>query len=144
MRGPALVIVVGAGRQSGSEWKAKGCGGRATVAKTFKPSAPSTPFSDRLYTVLMAIVERTRLGCPLCGLTHAPRRLGLTDDGAYDPGIHPPLLKAYTYRYGGPRHLAVEHHPLSLPFALGLRDALRTALAQLEHEIVEAGGELPE
>lgn len=92
----------------------------------------------------MATVEQTRVGCPTCGMVHLLKRFGLTADGAYDSEARPPLLKAYTYRYGGPKHLSVDHHPLPLPLALGLRDALRTALAQLEHEIVEAGGELPE
>lgn len=89
-------------------------------------------------------VEHIRVGCPTCGFTHVPRRLGLTATGEYDPELRPPLLKAYRYCYGGPKHLTVVHEPLSLPFALGLRDALRTALMQLEQEIVDAGGELTE
>ncbi len=88
--------------------------------------------------------ELNRIGCPICAFTHAPRRLGLTDDGSHDPQLRPPLFKAYRYRFGGRGNVQVTHADLPLNFALGLRDALRTALAQLEHEIVEAGGELPE
>jgi hypothetical protein len=40
--------------------------------------------------------------------------------------------------------MSVEKVPIPLSFACGLRDALRTALAQLEQEIVDAGGELTE
>ncbi len=88
--------------------------------------------------------ERTHIGCPICARHYPPVKLGLTASGAFDPSIHSPLLKTYRLTFGGRGRLAVEHLPLSLPFAYGLRDALRTALARLEQEIVDAGGELTE
>lgn len=83
--------------------------------------------------------------CVACGHTVKPERIGLGADGAYDgENAFPHTMQQRIDYIGGRRSLRVEHLPLPMPFALGMRDALRAALARVEAEILEAGGELPD
>jgi hypothetical protein len=68
------------------------------------------------------------------------------DTGAYDPAEAPQhALGLRLDHYGGRGKLRVDRVPLPMPFAIGMRDALRAALARVEAEIAAAtGGEVPE
>jgi hypothetical protein len=90
------------------------------------------------------MAQNIRLGCPVCGTSRPGRMFALRPDGAYDAEARPPRFEQYLYTSGGRGRMSVEKAPIPLPFAYGLRDALRTALMQLEQEIVDAGGELTE
>jgi hypothetical protein len=80
--------------------------------------------------------------CVLCGHTVKPERLGLTETGAYDSAAAPAhTLEVRLDHLGGRAALRVEKLPLPLPFAYGMRDALKAALARVNAEIAEAGGD---
>lgn len=84
---------------------------------------------------------RTVLGCPVCGTSRTPRFFGLdAATGGYDAAARPPKFVSYVHHFGGKGHLRVEEGSMPLHMARGLRDALRTVLAQLDAEIAEAGG----
>ena len=88
----------------------------------------------------MGVVDSVH--CVLCGFDVRPDRLGLSAAGAYDliEGTpHPLELRRRTY--GGRARIPVEKLPLPLPFAYGMRDALKAALARVNAEIAEAGGD---
>lgn len=88
----------------------------------------------------------TRLHCVTCGFDGRPDRFGLTETGAYDPTAAPQHeLGVRLDQFLGRGRIKVERQPCPLPIALGMRDALRAALARVEAEIAEAtGGEVPE
>ncbi len=87
--------------------------------------------------------ERTRIRCTLCGVTVSPARLGLdAETGAFSGEVHEPGSDVYVF--GGRGRITHIPQPLPMHFALGLRDALRAALARVEEEIAEAGGEGPQ
>jgi hypothetical protein len=78
----------------------------------------------------------------MCGWDQPPQRLGLGSAGAYDPAAAPAHgLSLRRTTIGGRGRCAVERRPLPLPFAYGMRDALKAALARVNAEIAEAGGE---
>lgn len=77
----------------------------------------------------------------MCGYDVKPGRIGLTEGGDYDPEQAPQHeLELRVDDIGGRGHLTVEKQALPLPFALGMRDALKAALARVEAEIAEATG----
>lgn len=79
--------------------------------------------------------------CVACGWDVRPDRLGLTDTGAYDPAEAPQhALNVRLTHIGGRGRIRVERVPLPMPFAIGMRDALRAALARVEAEIAAATG----
>lgn len=88
----------------------------------------------------MGVVDSVH--CVLCGFDVRPDRLGLSPAGAYDL-IEAPnhSLELRRRLYGGRARITVEKLPLPLPFAYGMRDALKAALARVNVEIAEAGGE---
>lgn len=78
----------------------------------------------------------------LCGHAVKPERIGLVETGAYDHALAPAhILQLRLDHLGGRGMLRVEMVPLPLPFAYGMRDALKAALARVNAEIAEAGGE---
>jgi hypothetical protein len=78
-------------------------------------------------------------------LDRAQRCFGLALDGSYDAAnAHPNEMTLRIDHFLGRGHIEVERHPVPLPTAYGLRDALRAALVRVERDIVEAGGALPE
>jgi hypothetical protein len=88
---------------------------------------------------------RSYVRCVLCGHTVQPERLGLDAGGAYDgENAIQHTLQQRVDHIGGRGRLRVEALPLTMPFALGMREALRAALARVEAEIREAGGVLPD
>jgi len=91
------------------------------------------------------VAVRTYVHCVLCGYDVKPARLGLREDGVYDATTAPAHVPELRVDHiGGRGKLAVEKLALPMPFALGVREALRAALARVEAEILEAGGELPD
>lgn len=79
--------------------------------------------------------------CIVCGYDVKPQRLGLTENGAYpsdDAVAHELSVRITTI--GGRARCSVERQPLPLPYAIGMRDALRSALGRVEAEIAAAGG----
>lgn len=76
----------------------------------------------------------------LCGHTRPPGAFGLNSDGSYDLHAKPPKLVLHAFHFGGRARITVEHLPVPLNYAYGLRDALKAALAVVESEIAEAGG----
>lgn len=90
--------------------------------------------------------SKTTLHCVACGYDVTPERLGLSATGAYDHAEAPQhTLSVRLDHFRGRGNIKTERAPLPLPFALGMRDALRAALARVEAEIAEAtGGEIPE
>ncbi len=86
---------------------------------------------------------RERIGCPVCGVSRAPRFFSIDPEtGAYDGSGRPPKIVLYRFRFAGRASITTEHAGLPLHLAQGLRDALRASLALVEREILEAGGEL--
>lgn len=80
--------------------------------------------------------------CTLCGFDVKPQRLGLTEAGVFDSESAPQhALALRVDDIGGRGHLKVTKEPLPIPFAYGMRDALKAALARVNAEIAEAGGE---
>lgn len=78
----------------------------------------------------------------MCGYDVRLQRLGLTEAGDYDAANAPQHeLSVRLDTFGGRNSLTVERQPLPLPYAIGMRDALRAALARVEAEIdaVEGG-----
>jgi hypothetical protein len=75
----------------------------------------------------------------MCGWDRKLGALGLTDDGCFEP-VHANELSLRLDHIGGRGRLRVERLPLPLPFAIGMRDALRAALARVEAEIAAATG----
>jgi hypothetical protein len=74
-------------------------------------------------------------------MMRAARYFGLDSaTGVYDPTARPPKFVTYAHHFGGRASIRVEERSMPMHFARGLRDALRTALAQLDAEIAEAGG----
>ena len=88
------------------------------------------------------MATRQYVHCVGCGYDVKPQRLGLLESGAYDPEMAPahPLALRLDH-FGGRGRLHVEKLPLPLPFAYGMRDALKAALARVNAEIAEAGGD---
>jgi hypothetical protein len=84
-----------------------------------------------------------RIRCAVCGLL--PPRLanfGLTQDGAFDPEQAPAHeLALVRATFAGRGRLSYERFNLPFAMAVGLRDALKAALARLESEIGEANGD---
>jgi hypothetical protein len=71
----------------------------------------------------------------------APRFFGISAEGAYDPA-HVNELGSRTYHFGGASNIKVDKGPAPMNMAYGMRAALKAALARVEADIVEAGGEL--
>lgn len=88
------------------------------------------------------MATRDSVHCALCGFDVKPARLGLAEAGGYDVDAAVPHPLALRRRhYGGRASITVEELALPLPFAYGMRDALKAALARVNAEIAEAGGE---
>jgi len=86
---------------------------------------------------------RERIGCPVCGVSRAPRFFSInTETGAYDGSARPPKIVLYRFRFAGRGAITTEHASLPLHLAQGLRSALRASLDLVEQEILAAGGEL--
>lgn len=76
----------------------------------------------------------------LCGRDHSPKTFGLTPEGAYDEAnAFPNELSLRISHFGGRGKLYVERLPLPLPFALGMRAALRAALDRVDADLAAAG-----
>ena len=90
--------------------------------------------------------SKTTIHCVACGYDGRPDRFGLTDTGTYNPTEAPQHeLGLRLDQFLGRGRIKVERQPCPMPFALGMRDALRAALARVEAEIAAAtGGEVPE
>lgn len=87
------------------------------------------------------MARKVTVHCTLCGYDVQLQRLGLTKDGAYDSAEAPQhLLSQRVDTFGGRANIKTDREPLPMPFALGIRDALKAALARVEAEIVEGGG----
>lgn len=85
------------------------------------------------------------LRCTLCGIDRKPSAFGLDDEGAYDPdNAHENEMSLRIDTIGGRGCLTVERQPVPLATAYGILDALKAAVARVEADIVDAGGELPE
>ena len=82
---------------------------------------------------------RDQLVCLLCGLTHKPEAFGLDSNGAYDPERQAPPLVLYRRHFGGRGRIVCEKLPVPAPLALGIRQALKAALARVEADLTEAG-----
>lgn len=82
----------------------------------------------------MAVVVKLR--CPGCGRDCLPSRFRLTDEGAYEGGVHELSLRVD--HIGGRGRLRVDRQPLPLNMARGLRDLLRAALENIDAEIAQA------
>lgn len=82
---------------------------------------------------------RDQLGCLLCGLSRKPEVFGLDEKGAYNPEARSPPLVLYRRHFGGRANLVCEKLPVPVPLALGIRDALKAALARVEADLTEAG-----
>lgn len=77
----------------------------------------------------------------MCAYDVNPSRLGLRDDGSFDPAAPPRELSLRANHYGGRGKIVCERMPLPVQQAIGLRDALRARLAQVEAELAAAGVE---
>jgi hypothetical protein len=87
------------------------------------------------------VATKESLRCAACGYDVRLHRLGLTEEGAYDAACAPQHeLSVRIDTFGGRNSLTVERQPLPLPYAIGMRDALRAALARVEAEIAAASG----
>lgn len=85
------------------------------------------------------------LRCVLCGHDRPAKAFGLAESGAYDAAnAFPNEMTVRLTHLRGRGCIQVERHPVPLPTAYGLRDALRAALGRVEADIVAAGGEIPE
>ena len=81
----------------------------------------------------------------LCGFDVAASRLGLDAEGRYDAENAPQHeMGVRLTTFGGRANISVTREPLPLEFAYGLRRALRAALARVEADIAEVGGEADE
>lgn len=88
---------------------------------------------------------RQTIHCVLCGYDVAASRLGLGTGGQYDVENAPQHeMGVRLTTFGGRANIQVTREPLPLEFAYGLRRALRAALARVEADIVEVGGEADE
>jgi hypothetical protein len=85
---------------------------------------------------------RQTIHCVLCGWDVAPSRLGLGARGEYDTENAPQHeMGVRLTTFGGRANITVRREPLPLEFAYGLRRALKAALARVEADIAEVGGE---
>ncbi len=88
------------------------------------------------------MATRQYVHCTLCGFDVKPQRLGLTEAGVFDNESAPAHgLAMRVDHFGGRGRLRVTKEPLPIPFAYGIRDALKAALARVNAEIAEAGGD---
>ena len=62
--------------------------------------------------------------------------------GAYDPNIAAHDMTLRIDHFLGRGRITVERGPVPMNYAYGLRSALQAALARVEADIVEGGGEL--
>jgi hypothetical protein len=86
------------------------------------------------------VTTRDTIHCLACGHDVKPATLGLSETGVYERAeVHP--LELRRRHFGGRARIVCERLPLPLPFAYGMRDALKAALARVNAEIAEAGGE---
>lgn len=86
---------------------------------------------------------RERIGCPVCGVSRAPRFFSIDEGtGAYDGSARPPKIVLYRFQFAGRGRITTEHADLPIHLAQGLRSALRASLALVEAEILAAGGVL--
>lgn len=75
----------------------------------------------------------------LCGRDHPAASFRLTPEGQFEGPVHD--LDLVVRHYGGRARIRVENTAVPLHLALGLRQALKAALARVEAEIEEATGE---
>lgn len=87
------------------------------------------------------MADRVQLRCVLCGTDRSPRYFGLDEEGEYAGAAAPHEMSLRVNHFGGRARITVDRAPLPLNLAVGLRDALKAALARVEADIVEATGE---
>lgn len=81
--------------------------------------------------------------CPACGADRPPSKFGLAPDGQFDTSrALPNELNMRVDHYGGRAKITVERVAAPLHLAVGLRNALKFRLAQVEADIRAAGVEL--
>jgi len=85
----------------------------------------------------MAICQR--VSCVVCGYDVKPARLGLREDGSFDPEAAPREMNMRIDHIGGRGMLRVERVPLPVHMALGLRAMLQARLDQIDAELAAAG-----
>ncbi len=82
---------------------------------------------------------RETLHCVLCGHDRPLKAFRLTPEGAFEGPARELFLRIDTI--GGRAKLTVDRVAVPLYFALGMRAALKAALASIEADIEEATGE---